>query len=82
MLTWVSQTLVVMICSRSCCREEEKLLRSAPPPPLKPVVLLHHPGSFPHLPKPWELQKNKHKHILAMLTSVAGQRVWDLHSPH
>lgn len=29
-----------------------------PPPILKSVGPLHHPGSFPHLPKPWGLQKN------------------------
>ena len=42
-LTWVNQTLVVMICSRSCCREEEKLPRR--PPSLQ--AHHNHPWPFP-----------------------------------
>lgn len=65
-LTCVSQTLVVMICSRSCCREEEKLLRR----PRSLQAHCNHPRSFPCLPKPWDFRRSKHKHehILAVLT--------------
>lgn len=78
-LTWVSQTLVVMTCSRSCCSEQRSCWEGAPA--CRPSTTIRGPSHTSlSLDGSRGVSANVNTFPLCWLHQLG--RVWDPHSPH